>query len=95
MGRLLLGLLLLAGAAIVAGDVAGHWTARDALSTGWPVVIVAVGVAQLVFQPRPWLVTALVVGMGGLLLLQQVEAMPIGALWGSRSSSWSAMGPGC
>jgi hypothetical protein len=49
-----------------AGEVIGSW---------WPVVLIAAGLLSLTSNPRHWIGPALVVGLGGALLLRTTEVV--------------------
>lgn len=80
MGRVLLGLGLIAIGAVVLGDRAGYWQADDVIGTWWPVAIIALGAAQLAERPRPWLGAGIVIAVGVILLLAQLGTFSVG-IW--------------
>jgi len=79
MGLLLLGLGLVALGAILLGDRADLWEAGEVISDWWPLAVVAVGAAQLANRPRPWLGAGIVIAIGLLLLLSQLDMLPVRA----------------
>ena len=66
--RLLVGFTLVALGVVFAGDAAGWWDAGEAISTWWPLIIVAAAAALWAAQPTHVL-QPLVIGAIGLLLL--------------------------
>lgn len=79
MGRMLIGLGLVALGLVYLGDRADLWDAGDVISDWWPLVIIAIGVAQLTARPRPWVGSSIVIAIGVVLLLGQLDVVPAGA----------------
>lgn len=80
MGRLLIGLGLVAVGAVLLGERAELWDSGEVFSTWWPLAIIAIGVVQLAGRPRPWLGAGIVVAIGVLLQLSQLDVLP-GDTW--------------
>jgi hypothetical protein len=82
--RILIGLVLIAVGVVFLLDSTGVLAAGRVIASWWPVVIIAVGAAQLLDRPRPVAGALLVMAVGGVLL-----AVTLGALtWGTVGSLW-------
>lgn len=67
------GLVLVALGVLFLLDQAGSIDAGRLIDDWWPLVIVAIGLAQLVANPRSPVVALIVVGFGVILLLSQLD----------------------
>jgi hypothetical protein len=76
MGRALIGLALIAIGMVILGDRADAWDSGEVFADWWPLIIVAIGVAQLASRPRPWLGAGLVIAVGLLLLGSTLDLLP-------------------
>jgi Cell wall-active antibiotics response 4TMS YvqF/Domain of unknown function (DUF5668) len=73
--RIVLGLGLVALGILFLLDQAGTIDAGEIIGDWWPVVIIAIGVVQLVGQPRAPVGPLIVVGIGIVLLLAQLDVV--------------------
>lgn len=73
--NLLFGLtLMLLGGGLLLGTL-GVIDARSTLGTWWPVVIMLIGVASLLSNPRVWLWPTLIIAFGVLLQLRELDVV--------------------
>lgn len=76
MGWILAGIGLIALGVILLVDQLGQWDAGGVISQWWPAIIIALGLSQLSSRPRPWLGSSIIVGIGAVLLVQQLGLLP-------------------
>lgn len=84
LGRILLGLVVVAAGVLFLLDAANVLDAGTAIGRWWPVVIIALGALQLAQRPRSLLGPLLLVGAGVLLLLfttRTIEGNAWNYLW--------------
>jgi Domain of unknown function (DUF5668) len=74
-GRIVLGLGLVALGILFLLDQAGTIDAGEIIGDWWPVVIIAIGAVQLVQQPRSPVGPLIVVGIGIVFLLAQLDVL--------------------
>jgi hypothetical protein len=72
-GRVVLGVALVAVGVLFLLDQAGTIDAGDVIGDWWPVAIIAVGAVQLAEHPRAPIVPLIVIGVGTILLLTQLD----------------------
>lgn len=78
----LAGVVLVTLGAILLLDELGSLDAGPLLSTWWPLVVIAAGAVQLTVRPRSTVGGALLVGIGGVLLLWRLEVVDdLSLLW--------------
>jgi predicted membrane protein len=78
--RTLFGFILVALGALFLLEQTGRLDAGAVLGTWWPLIIVALGAGQLIEQRRLALGPLIVLGVGVLLLLGELEIVP-GGVW--------------
>jgi hypothetical protein len=71
--RIVIGLILIGLGVLSLLDQTGTIEAGDVIGDWWPVAIVAVGAVQLVEQPRAPIGPLIVIGVGVILLLTQLD----------------------
>jgi hypothetical protein len=74
-GRILVGLVLVTVGVLFLLDQAGTIDAGDVIGDWWPVIIIAVGVVQLAEHPRAPVTPLIVIGVGAVLLLTQLDVV--------------------
>jgi hypothetical protein len=74
-GRILLGLALVTIGVLFLLDQAGAIDAGDVIGDWWPVIIIAIGAVQLADRPRAPVGPLIVVGVGAILLLTQLDVV--------------------
>lgn len=74
--RTLLGIVLVALGGLFLLDQAGRLDAGGVIGNWWPLIIIALGAGQLIEQRRAALGPSIVVGVGVLLLLGELELLP-------------------
>ncbi len=74
--RTLLGLVLVALGGLFLLDQAGRLDAGNVIGNWWPLIIIALGTGQLIEQRRAGLGPLIVIGVGVLLLLGELELLP-------------------
>jgi hypothetical protein len=67
-GRVVVGLGLVATGVLFVLDSAGALDAGDTIGNWWPLLLVALGIFQLVTDPRTWLGSGILVAVGVVLL---------------------------
>jgi Cell wall-active antibiotics response 4TMS YvqF/Domain of unknown function (DUF5668) len=79
-GRILLGLGLVTVGVLFLLDQAGTIDAGDVIGDWWPTIIIAIGLVQLAERPRAPVGPLIVVGVGAVLLLTQLDVVG-GDVW--------------
>jgi hypothetical protein len=74
-GRVVLGLVLVTIGVLFLLDQTGTLDAGDVIGDWWPVAIIAIGAVQLAEQPRAPVGPLIVVGVGVILLLTQLDVV--------------------
>ena len=81
LSRLLLGLVVLALGVLYLLDAAGALDAGEAVDDWWPTVIIAMGVFQLVEEPRRPVGPLILSGIGIALLLSTADVLDSDYVW--------------
>jgi hypothetical protein len=74
-GRVLIGLALIVLGVLFLLDVSGTLEAGEVIGDWWPVAIIALGVVQFAENPRSTVGPLIVVGVGVILLLTQLDVV--------------------
>jgi predicted membrane protein len=75
-GRLFFAFVLIALGVLFLLDQAGQIDAGDVIGNWWPVLIILLGVFQLAANPRGYLGAGILIAIGAILLVGELELLP-------------------